>query len=132
MSGPSQYTDLEICWGPAAQLGLIAPSMEQPQYNLLHRVRFEREYAPVFSEFGTGTTIWSPLASGLLSGKYSGGQVPDGSRLSYSKVGAPPTRRLGHAASCTRGPSAEGLSRVRAPLRRWRSPLFAAAAGVDE
>lgn len=60
---------------------LHAPSMEQPQYNLLHRERVEREYAPLYDEFGMGTTIWSPLASGLLTGKYAEG-VPEGSRAS--------------------------------------------------
>ncbi len=59
---------------------LHAPSMEQPQYNLLHRERVEKEYAPLYDEFGMGTTIWSPLASGLLTGKYRDG-IPDDSRL---------------------------------------------------
>jgi aryl-alcohol dehydrogenase-like predicted oxidoreductase len=53
--------------------------MEQPQYNLFHRDRFEREYAPLYDRIGLGTTIWSPLASGLLTGKYSDG-IPEGSR----------------------------------------------------
>lgn len=57
-----------------------APTMEQPQYNLLHRERVEQEYAPLYDAYGMGTTIWSPLASGLLSGKYNQG-VPSGSRL---------------------------------------------------
>ena len=52
---------------------LHAPSMEQPQYNLLHRTRVELEYAPLYPELGLGTTIWSPLASGLLTGKYNEG-----------------------------------------------------------
>ena len=62
---------------------LHPPTMEQPQYNLLHRERVELEYAPLYSELGLGTTIWSPLASGLLSGKYLHG-VPHGSRLAQS------------------------------------------------
>ncbi|MCS6916734.1 MAG: aldo/keto reductase [Chitinophagales bacterium] len=49
---------------------LIGPTMEQPQYNLLHRHRMETEYAMLFARYGLGTTIWSPLASGLLTGKY--------------------------------------------------------------
>ncbi len=57
-----------------------APVMEQPQYNLLHRERVEVEYAPLYDAYGMGTTIWSPLASGLLSGKYNDG-VPADSRL---------------------------------------------------
>jgi voltage-dependent potassium channel beta subunit len=57
-----------------------APVVEQPQYNLLHRERVELEYAPLYAAYGMGTTIWSPLASGLLSGKYNAG-VPGDSRL---------------------------------------------------
>ena len=60
-----------------------APVMEQPQYNLLHRERVEVEYAPLYEAYGMGTTIWSPLASGLLSGKYNDG-VPADSRLAQS------------------------------------------------
>jgi len=59
---------------------MYAPSMEQPEYNLLHRERVEHEYAPLYRDFGMGTTIWSPLASGLLTGKYNDG-VPDDARL---------------------------------------------------
>lgn len=59
---------------------LHGPSMEQPQYNLLHRQRVELEYAPLYAELGLGTTIWSPLCSGLLTGKYNAG-VPDDTRL---------------------------------------------------
>ncbi len=59
---------------------LHAPTMEQPQYNLLHRERVELEYAALYAELGLGLTIWSPLASGLLTGKYNDG-VPDGTRL---------------------------------------------------
>ncbi|HEY0198517.1 MAG TPA: aldo/keto reductase [Rhodanobacter sp.] len=59
---------------------LYAPVMEQPEYNLLHRQRVEVEYAPLYADYGMGTTIWSPLASGLLTGKYNDG-VPADSRL---------------------------------------------------
>ena len=59
---------------------LQPPAMEQPQYNLLHRERVELEYAPLYGECGMGTTIWSPLASGLLTGKYNEG-VPADARL---------------------------------------------------
>ena len=59
---------------------LQAPVVEQPQYNLLHRERVELEYAPLYAEYGMGTTIWSPLASGLLTGKYNEG-VPADARL---------------------------------------------------
>jgi voltage-dependent potassium channel beta subunit len=59
---------------------LHAPSLEQPQYNLLHRERLELEYAPLCAELGMGTTVWSPLASGVLSGKYLDG-IPAESRF---------------------------------------------------
>ncbi len=58
---------------------LVPPLMEQPQYNLFHRDRVEREYAPLFERIGLGSTIWSPLASGLLTGKYNDG-IPPGTR----------------------------------------------------
>ncbi|KAJ3271825.1 hypothetical protein HDV01_006337 [Terramyces sp. JEL0728] len=64
----------------AERLGLVGPLMEQPQYNMFHRERFELEYAPLYKKFGLGTTIWSPLASGVLTGKYLDGIPPD-SRL---------------------------------------------------
>ncbi len=57
---------------------LIPPSMEQPQYNLFYREKVEKELLPLYSKIGLGTTIWSPLASGLLTGKYSN-QLQDGS-----------------------------------------------------
>ena len=62
---------------------LYAPVVEQPQYNLLHRERVEQEYAPLYEAYGMGTTIWSPLASGLLSGKYNDG-IPADSRLAQT------------------------------------------------
>ena len=64
----------------ARQYNLIPPLMEQPQYNMLHRERFEQEYAPLYESYGMGTTIWSPLASGLLTGKYNDG-IPEDSRM---------------------------------------------------
>ncbi len=64
----------------AAAHHLVRPTVEQPQYNLLHRDRVEVEYAPLYREPGMGTTIWSPLASGLLTGKYNDVQ-PGDSRL---------------------------------------------------
>lgn len=54
----------------AERYKLIAPVMEQPQYNMFERKKMERDYVPVFKTFGLGTTIWSPLASGILTGKY--------------------------------------------------------------
>jgi len=68
----------------AKELRLIGPAVEQSQYSMLHRTRVEREYARVFKELGLGLTIWSPLASGLLTGKYSTGAFPPDSRLGNS------------------------------------------------
>ena len=62
---------------------LTPPTMEQPEYNLFHRDKVEREFAPLYESAGLGTTIWSPLASGLLTGKYSDG-IPEGSRASLA------------------------------------------------
>jgi voltage-dependent potassium channel beta subunit len=64
----------------ASQLNLIGPTVEQPQYNLLEREKMEAEYLMVFKTVGMGTTIWSPLATGLLTGKYNDG-MPEGARL---------------------------------------------------
>ena len=79
--GTSEWSAAEIIRadGLARQYGLTPPSMEQPQYNLFERARFEKEYDILFRELGYGTTIFSPLASGLLSGKYNNG-IPEGSR----------------------------------------------------
>jgi voltage-dependent potassium channel beta subunit len=65
----------------ALRLNLIPPLMEQPQYSMLHRTRVEKEYGKLYTDIGLGTTIWSPLASGLLTGKYTKDAFPDGSRL---------------------------------------------------
>ena len=80
--GTSEWSapQIEEAHAVCARLGLHAPAMEQPQYNLLHRSRFEKEYAPLYRTHGMGTTTWSPLASGLLTGKYNNGIPPD-SRL---------------------------------------------------
>ena len=59
---------------------LTPPTMEQPQYNMFHRDRFEAEYRPLYEHYGLGTTIWSPLASGILTGKYLDG-IPENSRM---------------------------------------------------
>jgi len=67
----------------AEKYNLIAPVVEQPQYNAFHRERFEKEYAPCW-EKGMGSTIWSPLASGILTGKYDKG-IPEGSRFATNK-----------------------------------------------
>jgi len=80
--GTSEWSAQEImqAYAIARQYNLIPPTMEQPEYNMLHRERVEKEYARLYGEIGLGTTIWSPLASGLLTGKYNDG-IPEGSRL---------------------------------------------------
>ena len=79
--GTSEWSADEImaAWQIAERHHLHKPVMEQPEYNLLHRHRVEREYARLYSDIGLGTTTWSPLASGLLTGKYNDG-IPPGSR----------------------------------------------------
>lgn len=92
----------------ARQQHLHAPSMEQPQYNLLHRERVELEYAPLYAEYGLGITTWSPLASGLLTGKYNAG-VPGQARLGRQDsawlretvLGEPDQRRIERARQFT-------------------------------
>ena len=81
--GTSEWSAQQIqeAYGLARQHGLTPPTMEQPQYNMFERDRVEREYHRLYSEVGLGTTIWSPLASGILTGKYRDG-VPEGSRMS--------------------------------------------------
>lgn len=80
--GTSEWSadQLREAWRVADRLGLIGPAMEQPQYHMFHRERVELEYAALCKDKGLGTTTWSPLASGLLTGKYNDG-VPSGSRL---------------------------------------------------
>ena len=81
--GTSMWSAEQIreAWEVADRRNLRKPQMEQPQYNLLDRDRVEREYARLYDGIGLGLTTWSPLASGMLSGKYAKG-VPAGSRLS--------------------------------------------------
>lgn len=81
--GTSEWSADEIAqaYEFAEKNHLTPPTMEQPQYNLLDRERFEVEYAPLFEKYRMGTTIWSPLASGALTGKYLNG-IPEGSRAS--------------------------------------------------
>lgn len=80
--GTSEWSGVEIMEAHrvAHQYGLIGPAVEQPQYHLFERNKIENEYLMVFQTVGMGTTIWSPLASGLLSGKYNDG-IPEGSRF---------------------------------------------------
>lgn len=80
--GTSEWSAAEIMEAHmiAKELRLIGPTVEQPEYNLFHRDKMEVEYYTIFKNIGMGTTIWSPLASGLLTGKYNDG-IPEGSRL---------------------------------------------------
>jgi len=82
--GTSEWTAEQLleAYAVSDRLGLIPPLMEQPQYSMLHRTRVEKEYANLYRDYGLGTTIWSPLASGLLTGKYtSTTELPPDSRL---------------------------------------------------
>jgi voltage-dependent potassium channel beta subunit len=83
--GTSEWSGVEIMEAHrvAHQYGLIGPTVEQPQYNLLERNKLENEFLMIFKTVGMGTTIWSPLASGLLSGKYNNG-IPEDSRFALS------------------------------------------------
>ena len=80
--GTSEWSaeDIITAHNEADKYGLVGPSMEQPQYNIIHRERFENEYKKLFKKYGMGTTIWSPLASGILTGKYNK-KIPANSRF---------------------------------------------------
>ena len=85
--GTSEWSADEIraAYGLARQFNLEPPVMEQPQYNLFERDKIEREYSRLFEDEGLGTTIWSPLASGILTGKYNQG-IPVGSRMEFPQL----------------------------------------------
>lgn len=80
--GTSEWSAQQLteAYAVARDLRITPPTMEQPQYNLFTRQKVEADYLPLYSLFGLGTTIWSPLASGLLTGKYNSG-IPDDSRF---------------------------------------------------
>src|ERR1017187_6613375 len=82
--GPA--ADIRAAWEIAERHPLRKPVMEQPQYHLFHRSRVEEEYARLYEDIGLGLTTWSPLASGLLTGKYRSG-VPAGSRGALESMG---------------------------------------------
>jgi voltage-dependent potassium channel beta subunit len=86
--GTSEWSATEImeAYGVARREHLIPPTMEQPQYHMFHRQKVEHEFLRLYREIGLGTTIWSPLASGLLTGKYNQG-IPRGSRLDLEDFG---------------------------------------------
>jgi voltage-dependent potassium channel beta subunit len=80
--GTSEWSAQQLteAWAVAKDLKITPPTMEQPQYNLFERDKVEGDYRPLYDLMGLGTTIWSPLASGILTGKYNKG-IPAGSRL---------------------------------------------------
>ena len=85
--GTSEWSAQEIMEAHmvAREWRLIGPVMEQPQYNMWHRQRVEKEYRQIYTTVGLGTTIWSPLASGALTGKYLG-KFPEGTRLGMAEL----------------------------------------------
>ena len=86
--GTSEWSaaDIRAAWDIADKHHLHKPVMEQPQYHLFHRQRVEKEYARLYDDIGLGLTTWSPLASGLLTGKYKDG-IPPGSRGAMESMG---------------------------------------------
>ena len=111
--GTSEWSadQIESAFHIAEKLNCIKPTMEQPRYNLFFRDHLEKDYLKLFEKYGLGTTIWSPLASGILSGKYNQG-IPSDSRLAKESWLVPEnfmqliekTRKLGVIAqdlSCT-------------------------------
>lgn len=100
---------------------LVGPQMEQPQYNMFHRDRVEREYSRLYDEIGLGTTIWSPLASGLLTGKYDDG-CPPNTRASHKGMEWLREQLVGKAAAENRDkvrklkPVADGIGCTRSQL----------------
>lgn len=103
--GTSEWSaaDIREAYRLAREHHLTPPTMEQPQYNMFERTKVEKEFAPLYDEIGLGTTIWSPLYSGLLTGKYNDG-VPAGSRLTVPSYAWLKDRMLG----------AEKIAKVRA------------------
>lgn len=85
--GTSEWTGVEIMEAHriAEKYSLIAPTMEQPQYNLFEREKVEADYSEIYKNVGLGTTIWSPLSSGLLTGKYNEG-IPKNSRFALADM----------------------------------------------
>lgn len=124
--GTSEWSAGEIraAWDIAERHHLHKPVVEQPQYHLFHRSRVEQEYARLYDDIGLGLTTWSPLASGLLSGKYLNG-VPDGSRgametMSFLREGL--TDPAKNAAVARLQPIAEELGATLAQLAiAWAS-----------
>ena len=109
--GTSEWSaaDIRAAWDIADRHHLHKPVMEQPQYHLFHRKRVEQEYARLYEDIGLGLTTWSPLASGLLTGKYKDG-IPSGSRGSMPGMGFL-TASLGNAAKNAAVVKLEGVAK---------------------
>ena len=122
--GTSEWSADEIraAWEIAERHHLHKPVMEQPQYHLFHRQRVEQEYARLYEDIGLGLTTWSPLASGLLTGKYRAG-IPAGSRGALENMGFL-AKSLTDAAQERRRRASSSRSRASwaAAWRSWRSP----------
>ncbi|KAK6364757.1 hypothetical protein LTS17_011862 [Exophiala oligosperma] len=95
--GTSEWNSEEIAmaWACAEKLNLIGPVMEQPQYNMLARDKVEREFALLYENYGLGLTIFSPLKTGILSGKYNDG-IPEDSRIAKASDGYTTSQREGY------------------------------------
>lgn len=94
--GTSEWSAQQIteAWAVAGRLDLVGPVVEQPEYNLLSRHKVELEYLPIYSTYGLGLTTWSPLASGVLTGKYNKGTIPPDSRFALDNYKSLATRSL--------------------------------------
>ena len=110
--GTSEWSNEEIMQAFlfAEKNHLIGPSMEQPQYNMFERTKLEKDYRLLFRDFGLGTTIWSPLASGLLSGKYNHA-VPTDNRLHIEGMDWLKERALGDAGKIEKTKKLEALAK---------------------
>jgi voltage-dependent potassium channel beta subunit len=86
--GTSEWSAQEIMQAHlvARECHLVPPAVEQPQYNLFHRHRVEQEYARLYTEYGMGTTVWSPLASGFLTGKHRKGTLADSRAMTVGNL----------------------------------------------
>lgn len=121
--GTSEWSAQQImqAYAAARQHHLVPPTMEQPEYNMFHRERVEVEYARLYREIGLGTTIWSPLASGFLTGKYNEG-VPTDARAALPgytwlrKILESPTGQSNLAKTRQLGPLAQELGVTMAQL----------------
>ncbi len=87
--GTSEWQAWEImeAYAVARQYNLVPPTMEQPQYNMLHRQKVDHDFVKLYQDIGLGTTIWSPLASGILTGKYNDGLPAEDTRLGMESLG---------------------------------------------